>query len=399
MQKRIELLKHQDKFLFDDHKFSLSLGGIGSAKTTGGSFYTIKTSQEYPKALGAIFANSYRQLSTATLPNLFTWLDFCGIKYNLNKSSGLLNLNGTQILTRSTENYDDLRGFEIGWYWWDESAFGKEEAFHVLNGRLRDKRGPLQGRLTSSPNGFNWLFDYFAGEKKTDNHNYIKARSADNIHLPEGYLDSLIAQYDKKMILQELEGEFVNINSGQIYHAFDREHCVKDLPRKNLPIWVGMDFNVNPMTAVFAEIWDDTIYIFDEMFLLSSNTHKMREEIKKKYGVRGINIVPDGTGKALKTSSAGVSDHVLLKEYFGYNSIIDSANPYRQDRFNCVNNLLEKYRILINPKCKMLIKDLEQVTHNNDDKMLSHISDALGYLCWRLFPITINNKIKVTHYA
>jgi hypothetical protein len=35
----------------------------------------------------------------------------------------------------------------------------------------------------------------------------------------------------------------------------------------------------------------------------------------------------------------------------------------------------------------MLIKDLEQLTHDNKDLMLSHISDALGYICWKLFPL------------
>jgi hypothetical protein len=64
------------------------------------------------------------------------------------------------------------------------------------------------------------------------------------------------------------------------------------------------------------------------------------------------------------------------------------------DRYNTVNGLLEKARIKISNKCVKLIGDLEKVSFkegttlpDTNDKMLTHISDALGYLCWWLYPI------------
>jgi hypothetical protein len=72
-----------------------------------------------------------------------------------------------------------------------------------------------------------------------------------------------------------------------------------------------------------------------------------------------------------------------------------NKNPARMDRYNVVNNLLEKDRLIISPKCVNLIKDLEQVSFKEgssqldigNDKTLTHISDALGYGCWFCFPI------------
>ena len=77
-------------------------------------------------------------------------------------------------------------------------------------------------------------------------------------------------------------------------------------------------------------------------------------------------------------------------KYFGAVS-----NPAVRDRVNCVNsrlkNRLEEVRILIDPKCKELIRDLEEVAWevdttgartgelNKKDPARTHASDALGY--------------------
>jgi phage terminase large subunit len=61
---------------------------------------------------------------------------------------------------------------------------------------------------------------------------------------------------------------------------------------------------------------------------------------------------------------------------------------------NNINRLLRDQRIIIHPRCKKLINDLEKVVWKNDeldqktDKMLTHISDALGYLCWGIDPLS-----------
>jgi hypothetical protein len=75
--------------------------------------------------------------------------------------------------------------------------------------------------------------------------------------------------------------------------------------------------------------------------------------------------------------------------------VVYNANPARFDRYVCVNNLLEKDRLVIDPRCKHLIADLEKVVYrpgttepdSTSDKTLTHMSDALGYGCWFCFPV------------
>lgn len=376
----------------DEHKYCLLLGGIGSGKTFAGAVYALHSAINYPNGLGGIFANTHKQLINSTLHTLFKVLGDCGIEYRWNQMKGKLYIGDTEILCSSLENPDPLRGLELAWAWIDEASYiKKRETFDMLMGRMRDKNGPLQIRLTTTPKGFNWLYDYFAGDLKTDEFNYISARSDKNKHLPEGYLNTLYANLDSKMIEQEIEGKFVNISQGRIYYQFDRTQNTRELRRfSQHPVMIGMDFNVNPMTAIAAHVVNDSVLVLDEFWLTSSNTAEMGEHLGSRFGY-DLTVIPDATGKALKTSAAGRSDHDILKE-MGFN-IPDVRNPFRRDRYNLINKMLEDGKLIISPKCTKLIRDLEQLSYKEgtdlpdlSDKTLGHISDALGYLCWYVNP-------------
>ena len=153
-----------------------------------------------------------------------------------------------------------------------------------------------------------------------------------------------------------------------------------------------MDFNVNPMTATLAFVKDDKMWVFDEIYLKDSNTSAMASTLRQKVmayksRIEYTTINPDSTG-AKATTNSSRSDHQILKDA-GF-KVMSAANPFRIDRYAAVNVNFEKERIIIDPKCKHLIKDLEQVSYKEGtdkpdtaDPMLTHISDALGYTVFR----------------
>jgi len=389
-----ELLPHQRQFLESEDKFVLLRGGIGSGKSWIGSHFVIKQITENKDTLGLIAANTYKQLVNSTLACLFSQLELLGLPFVYNQHRGMLYCAGAKILCTSLEKYDTIRGINLGWGWLDETRDTKEEAFKVVMGRLRCRRSKkLQIRLTSSPSGFDWMHDYFSGEKKTDDFSLIHATSQDNPFLPNGYIDTLKGSYDSKMYKQEILGQVINITQGPVYYAFDRDKHVKPTNRMDqYKVWIGMDFNVNPMTASITNLNGTNIKVFDEIFLMTSNTNEVADTIKERHG-GGHSIVPDSTGKALKTSAAGLSDHQILEDA-GF-EVMGTRNPFRIDRYNCVNNMLEKGMIQIDPKCKHLIRDLELVSYKEGtsmpdttkDKTLTHSSDNLGYLAWYVNPM------------
>ena len=401
MKTSIELLDHQWEAIeaIDKHKFTLLCGGIGSGKTYLGSVWVLKMMKQYPKGLGLITANTYGQLKKSTLASLFANLTDFNISFEYNQMSSLLTVEGQKkFLCLSAETYDNHRGIEISDWWADEASFYKKEAFDVFTGRLRGKHGGLSVLLTTSPNSFNWLYSKFIKEGSDDPlYKTIFAKSRENKHLPNGYLDHLESSYSDKQIQQELEGRFVSISHGKVYYAFTRDVNVCDnVQLQRGTIFIGMDFNVGFMCATVLQFINDKIYVIDEVTLRDSDTFQMTHELKKR-GYMGT-VIPDATAIARKTS--GMSDFEIIKQA-GF-QIKYTNNPYVIDRVNCMNKALRDQEIIISSKCKVLIADLEQVAWKGNkldqttNKDLTHVSDSLGYAVNLLKPIQVKSRAVYT---
>lgn len=85
-------------------------------------------------------------------------------------------------------------------------------------------------------------------------------------------------------------------------------------------------------------------------------------------------------------SSSRFSDIEIIRRS-GFIVHVRHINPLVVNRVNSMNNNLSKGNIVIDPKCKALIRDLEQVVNKEGtreidkttNKDLTHCSDALGY--------------------
>jgi hypothetical protein len=74
---------------------------------------------------------------------------------------------------------------------------------------------------------------------------------------------------------------------------------------------------------------------------------------------------------------------------------LPKSNPAVRERVQLVNSKLKnaagEVHMRISPRCKELIKDLEQVTYKPESTVIdkekdlkrTHLSDALGYLIWQ----------------
>ncbi len=428
-------LDAQYRFLQSKAQFAGLFGGIGSGKSHVGCFWALLKALRNPGCLGLIGANSYRQLQDATLRTFQRLLDVYHVRHTFNASAMKFRLldDGAEILCRSMETYDSLRGVELGWFYLDELRDTRLEAWHVVKGRLRSQNvDAREGRVTSSPNGFNWIHDEFI-RKPADpatrdayaNHEAIFARTRDNTHLPPDYVEALLGSYDPLLAEQELDGRFVNTTAGRVYHAFDRATHVT--PSAELvpgePILWALDFNVTPMTCVIAQ-WDSEgrsvgsdgsprathdarIRVVDEIWLTNAGTQAMCEAFGHRLEKNGplplgeggwapVFVFGDAAGGS--RSTAGPSDYAIIRQRFPAARLcVPASNPPRRDRYNAVNaalcDALGRVKLHIHPRCRKLITDLEQVVYqpntgmpDTSNPMLGHISDALGYLVERLMP-------------
>ena len=389
------LFQSQHNTLTSPKKITAFVGGIGSGKTYTGAHFVIKMTNLNRNCLGLIGANTYPQLRDSTLEGIFQEFDHLGLYYKYNKTNSILNFNGSKILCRSMDSYERLRGTELAWAYIDEVRDMQEQAHKVVLGRIRHKRAKDKRVLyTTTPCGFNWLKQYFAGKKKTDDYFMVNAKTRDNIYLDKGYIETLETSYDALLQKQELDGEFVNIHELPIYYSFDRiKHLNSFEYVKDFPIFIAMDFNVNPMTAICAQYYGNRLHVFKEIWIMTSNTKEMGEEIIRQFPKHMVTIIPDATGKALKTSSAGESDHTILKN-MGLN-VIDTSNPLRSDRYNAVNNCLYKNWVELDESCERLTEDLEEMDYkegtdleDNSNPLRGHLTACFGYLIWYFFPFS-----------
>lgn len=375
---------NQMEFLEADNLYTLFCGGLGSGKTHAGALWTISMAKKYPHVKGLITANSYSQLKKATLAKLFEILTQLNIPFKYLQQDGILKLGKATIYCISMEKYDLLRGIEVGWAWSDECAFYREEAYNVLIGRIRDKKGPCQWKGTTTPNGYNWLYNRFV-EKPFKSSRVVYGSTKENlINLRDGYYEDLQTQYDSKLAEQELDGRFVNLTSGKVYYSFDRRIHVRPTNYRGEPIFTGLDFNVHPLCGVYVFEREGVLHATKELYQTDSNTFKASKEIIDTWPHQWIRVVPDETGKRRQTNS-NTSDHEILRR--AGLEVVKFRNPRERDRQNNINRLFHNGLLVVDPSCIKLIEDLERVVHDNEDPMMGHISVALGYACWHLNPL------------
>ena len=187
--------------------------------------------------------------------------------------------------------------------------------------------------------------------------------------------------------------------AGVVYYNFDRQKNVQ--PVKYDPdsiIHVGLDFNINPMSACLCHIKNDVVSFFDEIVIYSSNTEEFIQELISRYPKNRIIVYPDPAARQRKTSAGGKTDLTILQNA-GLAVKCKATHALIRDRINSVNSRLcnnnDKRFIFIDPSCKNLINSLMKQTYkegtNQPEKTgYDHMTDAMGYLIEYLFPISSN---------
>jgi hypothetical protein len=213
-------------------------------------------------------------------------------------------------------------------------------------------------------------------------------------------IDTVREELDERTFRQEYEGSFESYE-GLAYKEFGRHNIdnnIIEMPES--VVSVGMDFNVDPMTAVLGHVRNDTFHQFGEVWLNNSNTFEMRDELINRFkNPKRLIIYPDCTGDS-ERSNATKTDIQILKDA-GFTVRAKSTNPFQRDRINTVNSFIKdrgavtKYKINARD-CPKTVNDLNKRQCLSDGRLdkdqekeqqIGHISDGLGYLIYYLFPI------------
>jgi len=414
-----QMTEPQARFFALDAKYPAFVGGFGVGKSETMANCAIRDAMQSSSSLIALYEPTYDLVRLIMAPRMEEKLSEMGVRYKYNKTENIIYTSSPGIgdfILRTLENPARIIGYEAYRSHVDEiDTLKKAQAYLAWRKiiarnrqKLKDKRGnQLPGTFNrvsayTTPEGFNFVYETW---KKSPKAGYvmIQAPTWSNPWLPDDYVDNLRDSYPPQLIEAYLAGEFVNLTQGTVYLCFNRTESVKPCPyNPALPLHIGMDFNVNPMSAsVHQEQPNGEIWCVGEFAEMTSNTHDLADKIIARYGKESfdpmkpdlshITIYPDPAGTQQKTSAQGKTDISILREK-GFNVIHMNAHPLIRDRINYVNGwLLNGHRVrryFVDPSCENVIECFEQLVYDpatgQPDKKsnVDHMPDSVGYYLW-----------------
>ena len=339
-----------------------------------------------------------REIVWVKLKNMlsdFQWVD----SINETNLSITIRKTGSTITLKGCENYDSLRGVGIDFLILDEFADIDEKAWtEVLRASVSDTVGDVL--MCGSPKGFgNWSYRmYLKGQQKDKEWDSFQFTTLQGGMVSAEEIEQAKQDIDIRTFRQEFEGTFENY-AGSVYYNF---HPVESVVKKEIdwtkPLHIGMDFNVDPMSACVGQIEKDKIFFLDEVIIYSSNTDEMVEEIRNRYGTKiPIFIYPDPASRQRKTSAGGRTDLSILQNA-GFKVKCKLKHPAIRDRINAVNSKLKdsngNRHIFVSQSCKTIVKGLQRQIYKENTNIpdkedgFDHMNDAIGYMIDFLKPLT-----------
>ena len=378
------------------------------------------------RRFGKTYLTIIEMMKQASRPNQVIWYvaptfkmakEICwsDLKQMLSKYNWIEDINETTLTIRirktnsiialkGAENFDALRGSGLNFLVLDEFAdIDKRTWFEVLRASVSDTQGRVL--MCGTPRGFgNWSYEMFLkgtqDPKEWDSFQYTTLQGG---MVSKEELDQARQDIDIRTFRQEFEGTFENY-AGQVYYNF---HPVESVVEQHLdftrPLHIGLDFNVDPMSACVSHFVKDKIIFVDEIVIYGSNTDEMCQEIRDRYGSKiPIFIYPDPACRQRKTSAGGKTDLSILQNA-GFNVKAKLKHSAIRDRVNNVNSRLKdsngQRHIFVSNSCKTILKGLQRQVYKENTNIpdkeegFDHMNDAVGYLVDYVKPLTIRSPI------
>lgn len=396
------LSKAQQAITQDNRRFRVVIAGRRFGKTHLAIRELCFHAREPGKEVWYV-APTYRQSKNIVWKKLKHKLQDLRWAAKVNETELTITLkNGSTISLKGADNHDSLRGVGLDFIVLDEFADIEPEAwFETLRPTLSDKQG--RAMFIGTPKGMNWAYELYQNNMD-DPTNWASYQytTIDGGNVPVEEIEQAKKDLDERTFRQEYMATFETF-AGRIYYSFERIHNVKPCEIADRSVlYIGMDFNLDPMSAVIAIRYGDTLHVIDEIRMFSSNTQEAVDEIKSRYPTSKVWVYPDPAGRQRKTSAGGTTDITILQNAGFVVKAPHGHTPVR-DRINAVNSRLcsssgVRY-LFVEPHCKNVIECLERQTYkegsNQPDKDSGHdhMNDALGYMVDFLFPVKREREI------
>lgn len=202
----------QSEFRHSDALYRGFVGGRGSGKSYVGAYDLIfrAMSERGRGRLYMVVAPTYVILQDASMRTVVQIAEELGvIKERWKQPPRLVLNNGSEIIFRSGDDPEKLRGPNLSGVWMDEASLMSKEAYSVCIACLREAGQAGWLSATFTPKGIShWTYEVFATNKT--NTQLFRSSTTENPFLPGEFIDALKGQYSDRQASQEISGEFVD---------------------------------------------------------------------------------------------------------------------------------------------------------------------------------------------
>lgn len=352
------------------------VGGIGSGKSYAGCVKALLRASER-KTLGMVTAPTYGMLRDATLRTFMELArDFVTDFY---KSEMLVTLvNGSEILFRSADNPDRLRGPSLHWWMGDEAAMYDRAVWPIMIGRLRADGQAGDAFVATTPRGRNWLYER-QGEIRL-----FRARTRDNPYLDPEFVRSLEASYTGQFAAQELDGEFVAFE-GLVYQEFDRARHIQPQAGPFVRYVAGVDEGyTNPAVILVAGVdGDGRVHLVEEFYqrrVLQADVVAEAARLRREYRIEDFIIDPSAAGLSADFKRQGLPVRPAKNDVMPGIQAVKAALATAGDG---------RPRLTLSPSCANTVAEMESYAwkehrtagfRDEPEKVNDHALDALRYI-------------------
>ena len=164
-----------------------------------------------------------------------------GIVKTCNYSSNNIVLkNGTEIIFRSAERYDNIRGLTVDYGVIDEAAFCKDDAWTEA---IRPVFLTTKGKIlfVSTPKGKNWFYNLFQLGISQNHPNYVSytGSSYDTPFIEKSEIEDARQTLPERVFEQEYLAKFIEAG-GEVFANIDK-NCFDSWPKSSGPYFAGID--------------------------------------------------------------------------------------------------------------------------------------------------------------
>lgn len=402
MQIKITATRPQAAFLAMDCKFPAFVAGFGTGKSEVMCNSALLDSMEGGSdSLIAMYEPTYDLVRLILAPRMEEKLQDWGVRYKYNKSENVIYTSSGQMgdfVLRTLDNPSRIIGYESFRAKIDEIDTLRQEhaaeAWIKIIARNRQKPAtyaqttskPINTvSIFSTPEGFRFVHDRWVANKKPG-YEMIQASTLSNPFLPDDYVDALRSSYPAQLIDAYIDGQFVNLTSGTVYYAYNRQRCRShETVQPGDTLYIGQDFNVGKMAStVYVQRGKEWHAVAELVDLF--DTPDVVRVITERWASQGHRIVmyPDASGKNRKSNQASTSDIAILQQA-GFEVRAKASNPAVKDRILATNKALESGVLKVNDHlCPVTARGLEQQAYDKNgepDKAsgVDHQNDATTY--------------------